>query len=449
MKRAALLCWLAAALLLSLRATRKREGALARNRAFAALVVAGRFPYERNYRGGRPIHAPYPPSYGLVMAPLLLVPEPAARVLWVWLQLAVLALVLARLARWHAAAYGRPPPLLVPLLALLLASRYLLRDTAGGGNNLLFGGLVLFACCRPDEARGEDRRPALGLLLGLVLAAKPTPILFVPWLFWRGRVRSALWALATAASLHLAPLTVLGPGGWARAYGHWLAGSLAYATEADVFAEPALAFPRFTWMNQSLHCLVARYFGRVPPAQAGPLLFPGLGLGTPALRALNLVLALALLALTAARLRAAARGPRAGARLELFGPALLFALTLLLSPISWKAHHVRLLPAFYLLAADLCAAPRGRRGFYALFAALYFAACVLPSEEVLKLAAGSAAAGKAWKNVFQAQFVTALGCLALLVFLPGRAPDEPKQALRTRTEPDGRRQRPPDEAGRR
>jgi len=141
---------------LSLRALDKRHGSLYRNRLFAAGLLEGQDPYAPWHADGRPLHAPYPPSYGMVMAPLLLVPLPMARVLWVLLQILVLTLVLRRLQAWwcHLPATRGPPPLWVFGFSLLLISRYLLRDTAGGGNNLVFGGLALLACCRPDEAPG-------------------------------------------------------------------------------------------------------------------------------------------------------------------------------------------------------------------------------------------------------------------------------------------------------
>ena len=169
------------------RATRKEHGALERNRIFAERVVSGEDPYST------PVHAPYPPSYGLVMSPLLLLPLFGARIAWALLQLLMLAVLWRICLRWWQEALGpRGPPLWVPALALLLAARYVLRDMAGGGGNLVFGTLVLLACLRPGEPPGSDRRPLTGIGLGLVLAAKPTPVLFLPFRSLDGAVELCL-----------------------------------------------------------------------------------------------------------------------------------------------------------------------------------------------------------------------------------------------------------------
>jgi hypothetical protein len=158
-----------------------------------------------------------------------------------------------------------------------------------------------------------------------------------------------------------------------------------------VFAPPALGFPPFTWMNQSLRCMVARWLGSVPDSLAAqvPGFVPGLGLLPPAVAGAAATLNLALLAVTAAcawrrRHDVAARPALAAAT---------FALSLLLSPISWKAHHVALLPALALAAAQ-------RRWTFLVF---YVLLCALGEELV----------GKDLKNLQQSLYLTTLGTLAL------------------------------------
>ncbi len=431
---------LAATIALGIRALHKRHGSLLRNRLFASRLLFTHDLYAPWDEDGRPVHAPYPPSYGLVMAPLLLPPLPVARVLWVVLQMTILVLVLRRLGLWwESLVPARAPPAWIFVLPLFLVSRYLLRDTAGGGNNLVFGGLVFLACCRPGEERGEDRRPLLGLGLGLVLAAKPTPLLFLFWLLLRGRLRTAAVALLSAAALHLAPILILGSEGWLEAYSRWGRGVYLYATQADLFARPALGFPPFTWMNQSLRCMLVRFLGEVPPALAldGPLWFQGLGWTPEALLPIRGAATLSVLSfflLRLSRLR--------GAFAEAAGPSLCFAVTLLLSPISWKAHHVRLLPAFFTICAWIALAPRTsrHRGLLLGFLTAYALACTLLSEEILRFALGSAAAGKDAKNLLQSLYLVTFGCLALLPLLPGKLPDEPGEPPRARSPEDGGRQ---------
>ena len=102
-------------------------------------------------------------------------------------------------------------------------------------------------------------------------------------------------------------------------------------------------------MNQSLRCALGRWLGEVPPTIAARVpagVSPGLGLPVIAVawitRLLSLLL-LGLVLLTAWRVRER-DGP---ARTWVFGAAL--ALSVLLSPLSWKAHHVALVPLLLLM----------------------------------------------------------------------------------------------------
>src|SRR5690606_39151785 len=213
-----------------------------------------------------------------------------------------------------------------------------------------------------------------------------------------GHARAALAALATVAAAVLASLALLGfdPSAWLR----WLEGSWRYATQADVFAEPALGFPPFTWMNQSLRCAVARFVGEVPEPLAAlvPGFVPGLGLPVAVVVAVRSVLTALLLGATAWGV--VLRRRDADARLPLLAAVL--ALSLLLSPISWKAHHVALLPAFALLFSRALAGARAAWSG----AALYAAACVVGEEFT----------GKAVKELLQSSYVITAGTLAFWVF---------------------------------
>jgi len=381
------------------RAVHKRHGAMFRNREFAALVLSGTDPYSE------PIHAPYPPSYGIVMAPALVLPLPVARGAWVVLQLAALGVLLAVMQRWWRELTARDPPWWIVAGTLVLASRYLLRDMAGGGGNLVFGTLVLLACCRPGERPGEDRKPWTGLGLGIVLAAKPTPVLFLVWLLARGRRRTLLVSLVTAVILHLSPMLTLGPSGWWQAYTHWLHGVWLYGTRTDVFAVPAYDFPPFDWMHQSLRFCFARFLGTVPQSELAMLpefaRFRGLGIAPATIALINTIVSLALLVTTfwlVLRVRNADNAWH-----ELAAPAALFVLTLLLSPITWKAHHVQAIPAFYVLLAQIALGVRVTRLRGGLIA--YLILCSLPGQDIV---------GKAGKELMQSLYVVALAALWLL-----------------------------------
>jgi len=400
LRRSLAIILLLLAVLLSVRALQKKHGSLLRNRIFAGDVLRGEFPYHPQAQDPRPVHAPYPPSYGIIMAPLLLTSLPIARVLWVLLQIAMLGLMLQQLARWyHQTHQGKTPPLWLPLLATLLVSRYLLRDTAGGGGNLIFATIVLVASLPLEKTpRGTFLR---GCLLGLVLAAKPTPILFLPLLLLQGRRKAFVAAILTAALLHLSPIMTLGFHGWATAYQHWIQGVFAYGSRPDVFAAPSYGFPPFSWMHQSLPYMLARYLGTVPKEHAlpSPLFFQGAGLSPTFIHWIYRILALALVWISARKLYRQSLDAYQQRWLWLPAISCLFALTLLLSPITWKSHHVALLPAFYLLLSQVKDA-RSHKGWVGLL--LYFIINDLLSQEAL---------GSLGKNLMQSLYTVTIGAL--------------------------------------
>ena len=158
--------------------------------------------------------------------------------------------------------------------------------------------------------------------------------------------------------------------------------------------EPDLGFPPFTWMNQSLRCAVARFFGEVPAEYAAqvPGFVPGLGFdhGITAwisrLAAVGLLIATAVLA-----------AMRRLSRQSLIAAVL--CLSLLLSPISWKAHHVALIPAIFLLVMR---GLEGRRWIW-WFLGSYVVLCLL-GEEIT---------GKDLKQVQQSLYLVTAGTLAI------------------------------------
>ena len=335
------------------------------------------------YLEPKPLHPPYPPSFGLLAAPFSLLPERLARLLWGLLQLGALYAIgrFLKNTLTQLAPALKPHLNLLLLFTALLTSRYILRDTHGGGGNLINLALCLLAY---TSASNSPRTS--GLLLGISLATKPTYVLLLP-LFWLFGFRRAVgWALATTLALALASLCLLRleTHPWAT----WIQGTLAYASMQDLFVAPDLGFPPFTWMNQCLRCMVARYTGTVPPdlAQEVPGFFPGLGWEPTTTAWIARLLGLGLLLTTFA---AAIRS-----RLPTHRPGLLAAtltLSLLLSPISWKAHHVALIPTFFLLL--LHGAQKHPLVF--LLATLYFLTCSL-GEEIL---------GRDTKNLQQSLYV--------------------------------------------
>lgn len=358
----------------------------------------------------RPLHAPYPPSFGLLTAPFALVAATcgvrAARIAWATMQIVCL-LVVARVLRRRTAgppdAAGMPPARWhwLWLGTFVIGARFVLRDTHGGGGNIV----NLASCLLAFDAAERDRPGGAGLWLGVSLVTKPTQVWLLPVFLClrRGRVvvaAAATAALAVALTLALQRFDVAA---WLR----WAEGSWRLATQADVFAVPALDFPPFEWMNQALRCAVGRWVGTVPPELAARVAFgvpAGLGLGVDATamvaRGLGLGLVVAVL-LVAWRVRAVA-----AARLWLFAAALV--LSLLVSPLSWKAHHVALLPLLFLLLKQL----HDQRSRTVLGLLIAWAIVCLPGQEIV----GDAA--EEWLNSL---YVVTVWDVVLLWFALARA----------------------------
>ncbi len=368
-----------------------------------------------------PLHPPYPPSFGLLTAPFALLARldapddlrqsTLARVAWALLQ--VLALVaiarcLARLPQPHGPPTAGAAPFLL-LLALLVASRYVLRDAHGGGGNLINLALALLSF----DAAERQRPGRAGLWLGLSLATKPALLWLLPVLWLFGHRRAAAWTVLCGLGCVLLSWALLrfDTGPWLR----WIEGTWAYATMTDPFAEARFGFPEFSWMNQSLRCALARFLGLVPAEHAAvvPGFFPGLGWNAGAVAWVGRGLSLALLVLLLLAARRAGTAP--ARRLPVLAAAL--ALSLLLSPITWKAHHVALLPAFWLLLRHGWGT--GRRWPWVLLGG-YVLTCALGEELV----------GKDLKNVQQSLYLATFWALALVPLLLG-----PLAAVRTRPVP--------------
>jgi hypothetical protein len=377
--------WIVLALVLVVRATGRPNdrGVIIDSLEFGRRLVHGEDVYAPWQSGRnapvRPLHAPFPPSFGLLMAPFAGVEElfglRAARCAWGLLQVAALV-VIARCLRRLPTGTSPPSDLRwnwLMLAMLVIAARFVLRDTAGGGGNLINVAWCLLAYV--DAEQGRQRRA--GLWLGISLLTKPTQALLLPVFWLLGHRRAVSSTTATVAGGVLLSLLLLrfDTAPWLR----WLEGSLALARQQDAFAVPELGFPPFEWMNQSLRCAMARWVGTVPPDLAARVphgVMPGLGLSVTATAwatRLCSLGALAALMLRAHQRRASSPPNTDGtARTMVFAAAL--TLSLLLSPISWKAHHVALLPALLLLlrraSEQRCAAARAMLAAFLLLCAL-------------------------------------------------------------------------------
>lgn len=389
--------FLLACLALVVRAARKEAGVLLNNQEFGARFLARADPYA-DPELGRRVHGPYPPSFALVCGPLALLPTLAARVVWVLAQCGALVLLYRLLRRRLARAWPTlaPHAPVVYGAALLLVSRYLLRDMAAGGGNLLYAALAWSGL--ELAWSGRARLAGLPLALGLVLKPNLAPLL----LFFaaRGQWRTAATALLCAGALFLLPAAYYGPGRYLTLSKGWVAGVAEYAALEELHDStlvPAGMPPAEKAMNQSLREAVFRLVRGPGDSGARDVRLATLPAAAAAWISRSLSAALLVACVWSAR---RARG----AASETLAAASFLCLSLLISPITWKAHCVALLPLCFALVAEALARPR-RRALIG-FLVGYYLACDLLSEELV---------GKGAKNDLQALSVVTWCNVALLL----------------------------------
>lgn len=408
-RRTWMVVWIALAAVLLLRAAGRDQdkGVLRKHIEFGRRLLHGDNVYA-DWRADpeaepQVLHPPYPPSFGLLTAPFALLADSVglrpARFAWALLQ--VLCLVAAA---WtlRALTRNRAPPEATDywhwlwLLMFVFGARFLLRDTHGGGGNVINLGLCLLAFA--DAEHGRPRRS--GIWLGLSLATKPTQLWLLPVFMLLGHRRAVGWTLLSGALLVFASLVLLrfDVAPWLR----WIEGSWAIGTQPDAFAVPALGFPEFEWMNQSLRMALHRWLGSVPPEFASRVAWgitPGLGLPLAAVAWITRLFSLGLLGLVL--LQSWRRRADPSSRLWTFAAALV--VSVLLSPLSWKAHHVALLPVLFLLLQQALATKS--KGLWALLG--LWAICCLPGRDLVGDAADE------WMNSI---YIVTAWDIVLLVF---------------------------------
>jgi hypothetical protein len=391
--------FLAAIVLLVVRASQKDGGVIVRNQEWGARFFERQDPYFDPGRGHR-VHGPYPPSYALVTVPLALLPTWLARIAWACAQGAALWATYLLARRWTRESWprlARHAPL-VFAAALLLASRFIARDMAGGGGNLLY---ALAAVAAIDQSlRGRARRAGACFALSCVLKPNlaPLALFFAARRNWRTLAATALFALV----LYCLPALWFGARGYVELTTRWFTDAARYESIEDLRSEESAieGMPRSdTSMNQSLRAALDRLLVAPREGASDDVHLVELDPATVAwiARALGL-------ALLACAFAAAARASPGAS--ELAAALAFLPICLLVSPITWKAHHAALLPLFYVL---VCCAfePRRRNALIATLVA-YYLACDLASEWVL---------GKGAKNTLQAWSIVTWGDIVLLALV--------------------------------
>jgi hypothetical protein len=145
---------------------------------------------------------PNPPIMALLLKPLLTLPPRAASLTWFYLKVAMTLAALAWTFRLVESP-GRPFPLWAKALAVVLSLRPIMGDLTHGNINLF----ILFLVMAALFAFHRNRDLLAGVILGLAIACKVTPALFLPYFLWK---RS--WLTLAGCALGLVLFLVVVPG---------------------------------------------------------------------------------------------------------------------------------------------------------------------------------------------------------------------------------------------
>jgi hypothetical protein len=149
---------------------------------------------------------PNPPIMALLLKPLLTLPPWAASLTWFYLKVAMTLAALAWTFRLVESP-GRPFPLWAKTLAVLLSLRPIMGDLTHGNVNLF----ILFLVVAALYAWHRHCELMAGVILGLAIACKVTPALFLPYFLWKREGRTLIGcALGLGLFLVVVPGLFLG-----------------------------------------------------------------------------------------------------------------------------------------------------------------------------------------------------------------------------------------------
>lgn len=321
---------------------------LLNHREFGRRFVEGSFLYA----GG--LDYPYLPTWAAAHAPLSAIPPGVVSALVFPVGVAALALIvwiLRRIAR-DAMPLAPETSFWVTAAAIVLVARFLIRDLLDGGENLIVMALAWAALW----AWAIRRSWLAPLLLGAAIALKLTGAIFVLILVIRRRHSHAAATAVCAALFVLLPMARMGIESYRGHMQRWVEGVAGGVGSGD--ATVGVLGPEPS-RNLSLRAAIGRIAVDDEATAAGRDAVNWIATGSIALvAALPLVLW---------------RTPP-GAIADANAWALGGVVALLISPITWRAHLVAMLPACYFL---LCRLTGDRRLHAAGIAGL--AAIAIPS----------------------------------------------------------------------
>lgn len=163
------------------------------------------------------MYFPNPPIMPITLYPLMTLPPVAAAMSWFLIK-AALTTVTLLICFDAVRVRGKPLPPFFQTAVLLLALRPILGDLHHGNINLL----ILFFLAAMYQAWRKGRENLAGLMLGLAIAFKVTPALFVPYFLYKRSWRTVGWTFAgLVLFLLVVPSAVVGPRFNALCFSTW------------------------------------------------------------------------------------------------------------------------------------------------------------------------------------------------------------------------------------
>jgi hypothetical protein len=147
----------------------------------------------------------YLPAFAVVVSPLRLVGEDAARALWFILSLGALAaLVTLSLRLWPDRSFSTA---LLAVLVIIVLGKFMARELLLGQANAVFGAVMAGSIV----ALSHGRERLGGALTGVGIVLKPYAVIFLPWILLRGRIGSIGAAAVTLAVALCLPILRYSP----------------------------------------------------------------------------------------------------------------------------------------------------------------------------------------------------------------------------------------------
>jgi alpha-1,2-mannosyltransferase len=290
---------------------------------------------------------PYLPILGMIFAPAALLPMPVAKAVFYPVGIAALLMLLWTLGRLIRSAFSfdETHAFWAAALAVFLAGRFIIRDQAELGFNTA---ITAFAWLSIYLWR--QRRDLLaGVSLGVAIAIKCTPAIFLGYFVWKRQWRMTICTATAALFFTVVPVVWQGPASWSNHIRAWV-GNASHGISGTGSGFEADEIYRVT--NMSLRPAMMHYLTHLPRNllrfwEPSPLAY--LDLSSAIARWIVNAILFALLAIFIYWSRGvvvARDDPRLLWELAAAG-----VLMLLFSPITWGQHCVALLPACYLIAA--------------------------------------------------------------------------------------------------